>query len=68
VTAANFDLLAGGGALSVASLGNFLFDQSGPRASGTVLEVRLFEQGTFFARLIPIPNVFEDATAGKGLN
>ena len=21
-----------------------------------------------FARLIPIPNVFEDATAGKGLN
>jgi poly-gamma-glutamate synthesis protein (capsule biosynthesis protein) len=65
VASANFDLLAGGQALSVASLGNFLFDQSGPRASGSVLEVRLFEQGTFFTRLVPIPNFYEDATAAR---
>jgi poly-gamma-glutamate capsule biosynthesis protein CapA/YwtB (metallophosphatase superfamily) len=63
VAAANFDLLAGGQALSVASLGNFLFDQSGTRASGSVLEVRVFAQGTFFARLVPIPNFFEAAMA-----
>jgi poly-gamma-glutamate synthesis protein (capsule biosynthesis protein) len=63
VTATKFDLIAGGQALSVASLGNFLFDQSGPRASGAVLEVRVFAQGTFFARLVPIPNFFEAAMA-----
>src|SRR5262249_44417914 len=56
VAAANFDLIAGGQVLSISSLGNFLFDQSGARASSSVLEVRLFEQGTFFARLVPIPN------------
>jgi poly-gamma-glutamate synthesis protein (capsule biosynthesis protein) len=65
VGAANFDLLAGGQGLSIASLGNFLFDQSGPRASGAVLEVRVFQQGTFFARLVPIPNVFEEGPAAR---
>jgi AmmeMemoRadiSam system protein B len=43
------------------SLGNFLFDQTSKIGSGAVLEVRIFRQGTFFARLIPIPNFFEEA-------
>jgi poly-gamma-glutamate synthesis protein (capsule biosynthesis protein) len=41
------------------SLGNFLFDQRSEVASAAVLEVRVFEQGTYFARLVPIPNFFE---------
>ncbi len=51
-----------GGAQQVTySLGNFLFDQRGPRVSGSVLELRVFDQGTFAARLIPVPNLFERA-------
>jgi poly-gamma-glutamate synthesis protein (capsule biosynthesis protein) len=53
--------LAGGEALLAYSLGNFLFDQPGDRSSGAVLEVRFFPQGTFFARLIPIPNLYDRA-------
>jgi len=64
LAAADFDLLAGGQGLSIYSLGNFVFDQSAPRASGSVLEVRVFEQGTFFARLVPIPNFFDSAAKG----
>ena len=59
VTARGFHLLGGGETLSVHSLGNFLFDQSSRRASGSILEVRVFDQGTFFARLVPIPNFLE---------
>jgi poly-gamma-glutamate capsule biosynthesis protein CapA/YwtB (metallophosphatase superfamily) len=55
------ELLAGGQALSAFSLGNFIFDQTSKRASGGLLEVRLFDQETFFARLVPIPNYFERA-------
>jgi AmmeMemoRadiSam system protein B len=62
LSAADFDLLGGGQALSIYSLGNFLFDQSSPRASGGVLEVRVFDQGTFFARFVSIPNFFDHAT------
>lgn len=51
--------LAGGQALRVYSLGNFIFDQTAEVASGALLEVRFFEQGTFFARLIPIPNYYD---------
>lgn len=43
----------------VFSLGNFLFDQSSPRASGALAELRVFEQGTMAVRLVPIPNLFE---------
>ena len=50
--------LAGGESLLAYSLGNFLFDQPGAKSSGAVLEVRFFPQGTFFARLIPIPNFY----------
>lgn len=49
----------GGAAQMVYSLGNFIFDQSGPNATGAILEVRVFEQSTVFSRLIPIPNFFD---------
>lgn len=55
--------LAGGDTLLAYSLGNFLFDQSSERASGALLEIRSFAQGTFFARLVPIPNLFETGRA-----
>ena len=54
----------------VYSLGNLLFDQTAARSSGALLELRAFEQGTFFTRLVPIPNLFEMAgealRAGQG--
>jgi AmmeMemoRadiSam system protein B len=61
VAATRLELLADGRSLMAFSLGNFLFDQSSPRVSGAILEVRIFKQGTFFARLIPIPNFYEEA-------
>ncbi|WP_181176129.1 AmmeMemoRadiSam system protein B [Mesorhizobium sp. B2-3-4] len=51
--------LAGGDVAEVYSLGNFLFDQSARRSSGSMLELRVFGQGTIFTRLIPLPNYFE---------
>jgi poly-gamma-glutamate synthesis protein (capsule biosynthesis protein) len=49
-----------GGAQQVTfSLGNLLFDQSGRVSSGAILELRVFEQGTFATRLIPIPNLYD---------
>ena len=51
--------LRGGAAQTVFSLGNFIFDQSSPRGSGALLEVRVFRQGTVAARLVPIPNLFD---------
>jgi poly-gamma-glutamate synthesis protein (capsule biosynthesis protein) len=62
LAAGGFDLLGGGQTLSVYSLGNFLFDQGATRTSGSVLEVRVFDQGTYFARLVPIPNFLERTT------
>jgi poly-gamma-glutamate synthesis protein (capsule biosynthesis protein) len=55
------EALAGGEAQLVYSLGNFLFDQRDERVSGGLLELRAFEQGTFFTRLIPLPNFYRDA-------
>jgi poly-gamma-glutamate synthesis protein (capsule biosynthesis protein) len=55
------ELVAGGEALMLYSLGNLAFDQSSSRASSMVLELRVFEQGTFAARLIPAPNLYEAA-------
>lgn len=49
----------GGASQMVFSLGNFLFDQTSPRGSGALLELRVFRQGTVAARLIPVPNLFE---------
>ncbi|MEO5758430.1 MAG: AmmeMemoRadiSam system protein B [Mesorhizobium sp.] len=51
--------LGGGDVAEIYSLGNFLFDQKAARSSGSMLELRVFAQGTIFARLIPLPNYFE---------
>ncbi len=55
------EIVSGGEGLMVFSLGNFLFDQRGPKKSGALLEVRAFRQGTIASRLIGIPNFFEEA-------
>lgn len=52
--------IAGGGAIqSVFSAGNFLFDQRGDKVSGTLVEIRVFGQGTVALRLVPVPNFYE---------
>lgn len=62
--ASNHIEIIAGESLAVHSLGNFLFDQNSSRSSGAMLELRLFDQGTIGARLIPLPNFFE---MGKAL-
>jgi poly-gamma-glutamate synthesis protein (capsule biosynthesis protein) len=61
VASRGLELIPGGYALGVFSLGNFLFDQKSQVASGVILELRAFAQGTFFARLVPLGNVIERA-------
>jgi AmmeMemoRadiSam system protein B len=61
VASQGLETIGGGHHLLVFSLGNFLFDQTSDRASGAVLKIRIFKQGTFFPRLIPISNLFEKA-------
>ena len=52
------ELTANTGPAVAYTLGNFLFDESSKVASGAVLELRVFEQGTFFARIIsPYPPI-----------
>ncbi|MGR3454191.1 AmmeMemoRadiSam system protein B [Pseudooceanicola sp.] len=51
----------GGDTIVFHSLGNFLFDQRPPEASGAVVEVRTFPQGTLFLRQIPLPPLYEIA-------
>jgi len=53
-------LLNGKKSLAAFSLGNLIFDQSGERASGAILEVRIFSRGTLSARLMPIPNLYDE--------
>ena len=53
------ELLGGLDTVQVYSLGNFIFDQRAPRASGALLQISQFEQGTRALRLIPVPDVFE---------
>jgi poly-gamma-glutamate synthesis protein (capsule biosynthesis protein) len=45
-------------ALVAWSLGNFLFDQKRPEASGSLVEVRFFSQGTYALRVIPLGNLY----------
>ena len=52
-------LLGGLDAVQVHSLGNFIFDQRAPKASGAVLQISQFAQGTRALRLIALPDVFE---------
>ena len=51
--------LAGGDAAMLYSLGNFLFDQGGDKASGALAEITVFEQGTLFLRQVPLPNLYD---------
>jgi poly-gamma-glutamate synthesis protein (capsule biosynthesis protein) len=53
------ETIGGGDTLVFWSLGNFLFDQRGPAASGILVELRVFAQGTVFARPLPLPNLFD---------
>jgi AmmeMemoRadiSam system protein B len=55
------EVLQGGEYQLTYSLGNFLFDQTSERSSGSILEVRFFKQKTFATRLIPMRNMFEFA-------
>jgi poly-gamma-glutamate synthesis protein (capsule biosynthesis protein) len=57
----NFDALAGGQTGVAYGLGNFIFDQFEPPSSDALLEVRFFPQGTFFARLVPMPDFYQMA-------
>lgn len=59
VASGKIDSLAGGDAVEIYSLGNFLFDQTAARSSGSILEIRVFKQGTFYARLMPVDNFFD---------
>ena len=43
----------------VASDGNLTFDHSGVAVSGSLVELRVFRQGTIALRIIPVPNLFE---------
>jgi AmmeMemoRadiSam system protein B len=42
------------------SLGNFIFDQRRPGVSGALLEVIFYPQGTYFLRLHPVGNLYEE--------
>lgn len=61
VASRGLDALSGGDVLQVYSLGNFLFDQTAAVSSGAMLELRVFPQGTFFGRLVPLPDFFDRA-------
>jgi AmmeMemoRadiSam system protein B len=52
------ELRSGGALQSVFSMGNLIFDQSGPHVSGALVELRIFRQGTIALRTIAIPNFF----------
>jgi AmmeMemoRadiSam system protein B len=65
--AERIEAMQGGEYQRVFSLGNFLFDQKADRSSGALLELRVFNQGTFATRLIPIPNLFDFANARLGV-
>jgi AmmeMemoRadiSam system protein B len=53
------ELRSGGALQSVFSMGNLIFDQTGPDISGSMVELRIFRQGTIFLRIVPIPNFFD---------
>jgi poly-gamma-glutamate capsule biosynthesis protein CapA/YwtB (metallophosphatase superfamily) len=47
------------------SLGNFIFDQRRPEVSGALLEVMFFPQGTYFLRLHPLGNLYEESFSAR---
>jgi len=50
----------GGRCARAYSMGNFLFDQRDPRASGGLVEARFFATGTYALRWIPLGNLFRE--------
>jgi poly-gamma-glutamate synthesis protein (capsule biosynthesis protein) len=59
---ARLEMVGGGQSLILYSLGNLLFDQVSPPASGALVELRVFKQGTFATRVIAASNLYEAAT------
>lgn len=55
-------ILGGGETIVFYSVGNFLFDQNIDFSSGALVEMRIFPQGTVFARQIPLPHLFDIMT------
>ncbi len=53
--------ISGGDTVILHSLGNFLFDQMPPEASGALAEIRTFRQGTIFLRQLPLPSLYSVA-------
>jgi AmmeMemoRadiSam system protein B len=49
----------------VFSLGNFLFDQYQPPASGILLEAICFPQGTYFLQVHPLKNLYRTSDRGE---
>jgi hypothetical protein len=47
------------------SLGNFIFDQRRPGVSGALLEVMFYPQGTYFLRLHPLGNLYEEKFSAR---
>jgi hypothetical protein len=39
-------------------MGNLIFDQTGDKVSGALVQLRSFRQGTIAPRIISIPNFF----------
>jgi poly-gamma-glutamate synthesis protein (capsule biosynthesis protein) len=58
------EVIGGGDTLVYWSLGNLLFDQAGNESSGMLVELRVFPQGTVFARPLPLPPLFDLALPG----
>jgi AmmeMemoRadiSam system protein B len=55
-------VLTGGGEQVMAySIGNLIFDQRASTSSGALAELRVFKHGTFSLRLVPLPNLYEEA-------
>jgi AmmeMemoRadiSam system protein B len=57
------DLVEGSFVPRAYSLGNFIFDQTARLASGAAVELRVFDQGSFALRLVPLPNVSDILTS-----
>ena len=58
VASPSIEVRSGGVLQSVFSTGNLIFDQMGSQVSGSLVEMRVFRQGTIALRIIPIPNFF----------
>ena len=59
-------LAAGGDQVMIYSVGNLIFDQFSTTSSGALAELRVFRHGTFALRMIPLPNMYDLATALRG--